>query len=254
MINCQQIFNCNRKTFPRSDQFEALQEEQMIINIKWSTGSKMMQIFNCNCSDQFEALQEELDRRRQECLQLKVFPYLLHFTYYYCTVRKKHPWYFQYWRKKSISQMSTKQHLNSGGFGKCAAGGWCRATFSAWGGARGRGAAPGLWNSKEGKYIHNIVCCIHNTSLVYQKLLLNWMFDLVASFNFGNSGPNLITFHPHSHKSKHCSIYLMIKSCRLSSSCRPHYQEKGRRQRRWRRSSGQRLRRWLLINFNWIII
>ena len=25
------------------------------------------------CSDQFEALQEELDRRRQECLQLKVF-------------------------------------------------------------------------------------------------------------------------------------------------------------------------------------
>ena len=40
---------------------------------------------SCSRSDQFEALQEELDRRRQECLQLKVFPR---------EQLKEHPWYF----------------------------------------------------------------------------------------------------------------------------------------------------------------
>ena len=46
------------------------------MNWWWSTSLRVfwMKIWKpFFCSDQFEALQEELDRRRQECLQLKVF-------------------------------------------------------------------------------------------------------------------------------------------------------------------------------------
>ena len=50
-----------------------------------------------------------------------------------------------------VKKSNFNQNLNSGGFGKCAAGGRSWPTFLAWGGARGRGAAPGLRNPKEGK-------------------------------------------------------------------------------------------------------
>ena len=54
----------------------------MMMNGWWARVSfpkhKYQLNFSCS-SDQFEALQEELDRRRQECLQLKVF------LYHYCS-------------------------------------------------------------------------------------------------------------------------------------------------------------------------
>ena len=68
-------------------------DEQLMIKSKFS---KIKYQLNFSCSsDQFEALQEELDRRRQECLQLKVY------LYYYCsrTLFLGQCWYFPVGKK-----------------------------------------------------------------------------------------------------------------------------------------------------------
>ena len=80
--------------------------------------------------DQFEALQEELDRRRQECLQLKVFR--LHLNH-------------------SCKLTSSTSNLPTGGFGERTVGGRGGTSLFAWRRTRGRGTAPGLRDPEEGE-------------------------------------------------------------------------------------------------------
>ena len=67
---------------------------------------------------------------------------------------------------------------------------------------------------------------------------------LVASFNIGTSLPHLMAFHNSYSFGAHLCNLSILQSCRLSSSFRLHYPEKGRRQHRWRRSCGLRSRNW----------
>ena len=83
--------------------------------------------------DQFEALQEELDRRRQECLQLKVF--LLHLN--------------------NSRKQAAPQIFHPGGVGERTVGGRGGTSLFAWRRTRGRGTAPGLRDSEEGEALLN---------------------------------------------------------------------------------------------------
>ena len=83
--------------------------------------------------DQFEALQEELDRRRQECLQLKEFR--LHLNH--------------------SCKQAAPQIFHSGGVGERTVGGRGGTSLFAWRRTRGRGTAPGLRDSEEGEALSN---------------------------------------------------------------------------------------------------
>ena len=83
--------------------------------------------------DQFEALQEELDRRRQECLQLKVFR--LHLNH--------------------SCKQAAPQIFHSGGVGERTVGGRGGASLFAWRRTRGWGTTPGLRDSEEGEALSN---------------------------------------------------------------------------------------------------
>ena len=210
------------------------------------------------CSDQFEALQEELDRRRQECLQLKVFPRVswsrLQLKEHPCSGRVG----VSLLKRAILTRISTQAVL---------------ANVQLEGGA----GPPSLLGEepeaeellqayetqKKVNYRNSIgiYCLQFKASLLMKDS--HWVqtrsssligcLGLVASFNIGTRSDGL---PPRSRKFIFIRQHLfnfIIQSCRLSSSCRLHYPEKGRRRHLWRRSSELRLRRWLnnfLIGFH----
>ena len=103
--------------------------------------------------DQFEALQEELDRRRQECLQLKVF----------CS-------HFNHSCKQAAPQI-----FHPGGVGERTVGGRGGTSLFAWRRTRGRGTAPGLRDPEEGDALSNPINLDNHTGCWWAEVaIVDW--------------------------------------------------------------------------------